>query len=299
VISVRRALAQTSYLPVGANPGFNQALDQGLHGNVHVFVGNAQGMGQIPWAANDPVFWMHHCNIDRLWVRWNASPHANPGTAAWLNKTFVFANTAGGAVRAPVKDYTNTVKCNYRYDQIETVTSPALVVSLDAIPAVTSAAPTPVAAPAVAGAVSIGSEPVRVSLRGVAAVGPQGAGSLLASRLDVLPEQRRIYLIISNLMACAPPEALCRVYLDLPEGRPADPLNRHYVGTFNFFDAVPHGEDHSTHASKPYTFDITEVAANLREQNLLQAQHTVTIVPFGQPAADAQTMVGDITIVEQ
>lgn len=21
-------------------------------------------------APNDPVFWLHHCNIDRLWARW-------------------------------------------------------------------------------------------------------------------------------------------------------------------------------------------------------------------------------------
>jgi hypothetical protein len=37
-LSPASALGQAQYLPVGAIPGFNQALDQGLHGNVHVFV---------------------------------------------------------------------------------------------------------------------------------------------------------------------------------------------------------------------------------------------------------------------
>ena len=27
-------------------------------------------MGSIPQAVNDPVFWMHHANVDRIWVLW-------------------------------------------------------------------------------------------------------------------------------------------------------------------------------------------------------------------------------------
>src|SRR5215467_4699786 len=65
------ALNQTTYSPSGAQPGFCQDLDFGLHGNVHVLIGNTQGMGNVPYAAGDPIFWMHHCNIDRLWASWN------------------------------------------------------------------------------------------------------------------------------------------------------------------------------------------------------------------------------------
>ena len=78
ISALRRRWRKTSYLPVGAVSGFNQTLDFGLHGNVHVFTGNSQGMGQVPWAANDPIFWMHHCNIDRIWASWNNAGHANP-----------------------------------------------------------------------------------------------------------------------------------------------------------------------------------------------------------------------------
>jgi tyrosinase len=38
------------------------------HGNVHVWVGGH--MGDIPFAAYDPIFWAHHCMIDRLWRMW-------------------------------------------------------------------------------------------------------------------------------------------------------------------------------------------------------------------------------------
>jgi hypothetical protein len=100
-------------------------------------------------------------------------------------------------------------------------------------------------------------------------------------------------------MAAAPPEAIYRLYLDLPAGAPDDPINSHYVGLLHFFDAVPHGGDHSSHAAKPFVFDITDVAANLQARDQLKSEHTVTIVPSGQPSTDARPVIGDISIVEQ
>jgi tyrosinase len=38
------------------------------HGEVHVWVGGH--MTDIPFAAYDPIFWAHHCMIDRLWRIW-------------------------------------------------------------------------------------------------------------------------------------------------------------------------------------------------------------------------------------
>jgi hypothetical protein len=44
------------------------ALESGPHNKMHVWVGGA--MGKVPEAGKDPAFWMHHCNIDRLWECW-------------------------------------------------------------------------------------------------------------------------------------------------------------------------------------------------------------------------------------
>lgn len=33
-------------------------------------------MGQVDWAAYDPIFWAHHATVDRLWRIWQ---HRNPG----------------------------------------------------------------------------------------------------------------------------------------------------------------------------------------------------------------------------
>jgi hypothetical protein len=114
-----------------------------------------------------------------------------------------------------------------------------------------------------------------------------------------MPDEHRLYLVIKNLYAENPVEAIYRVYLDLPEGAaPSDPLNSHYVGSINFFDSAGH-EQHAMHAAKPYSFDITEVAANLQALNLLKPDPAVTFVPSGEPSDDAKAVVGDISVVEQ
>lgn len=41
---------------------------ESIHDGVHVWVGGT--MGDINTAAYDPVFWAHHCMIDRLWYLW-------------------------------------------------------------------------------------------------------------------------------------------------------------------------------------------------------------------------------------
>lgn len=61
---------------VMANNTFNPFASalEGIHNSGHVWVGGS--MGGIPTAPTDPVFWMHHAEIDRIWAEWQA---ANPG----------------------------------------------------------------------------------------------------------------------------------------------------------------------------------------------------------------------------
>lgn len=42
-------------------------LGDGMHGRVHIFVGGNMVSNSSP---NDPVFFLHHCNVDRLWAEW-------------------------------------------------------------------------------------------------------------------------------------------------------------------------------------------------------------------------------------
>jgi len=47
-------------------------LLEGFHNEVHGWVGGT--MGLISISPADPVFWMHHGQVDRVWSRWQAQP---------------------------------------------------------------------------------------------------------------------------------------------------------------------------------------------------------------------------------
>lgn len=55
---------------VPSAPGLN--VD--LHNLVHVWVGGDMGPGTSP---NDPVFFLNHCNVDRIWEAWQADRGRN------------------------------------------------------------------------------------------------------------------------------------------------------------------------------------------------------------------------------
>jgi|TARA_B110000093_G_C12972471_1_gene413733 hypothetical protein len=41
------------------------------HNNLHDYIGGPGGnMSDVPLSAYDPLFWMHHCNIDRFFYNW-------------------------------------------------------------------------------------------------------------------------------------------------------------------------------------------------------------------------------------
>jgi tyrosinase len=58
---------------------FNERITQ-VHDWIHVWTGGT--MSDPDWAAYDPLFWAHHCMVDRVWRIWqhnhpNALPPAN------------------------------------------------------------------------------------------------------------------------------------------------------------------------------------------------------------------------------
>jgi tyrosinase len=61
-------------------PGRTTALEGGPHNTTHVFVGGDMSDMISP---RDPIFWLHHCNIDRLWAQWNALGRRNTTNRLW------------------------------------------------------------------------------------------------------------------------------------------------------------------------------------------------------------------------
>lgn len=79
---VDTVMAKTEFTPftMGLESGRylgNPEFQSGMHDGVHVWVGGT--MGVIDTAPADPIFWMHHANIDRIWSLWQQqNPNKNP-----------------------------------------------------------------------------------------------------------------------------------------------------------------------------------------------------------------------------
>jgi tyrosinase len=55
-------LSQSDYI------GFTEALES-YHNTVHMFVGG-NTMPYVSVSPHDPMFWLHHANVDRIWAQW-------------------------------------------------------------------------------------------------------------------------------------------------------------------------------------------------------------------------------------
>lgn len=61
-----------------------------LEGTPHNYVHNwCQGNMATFLSPLDPIFWLHHANVDRIWYQWNqAHPSGNPTSSYWKGFTF-------------------------------------------------------------------------------------------------------------------------------------------------------------------------------------------------------------------
>ena len=282
------ALRQCTYGPSSSQQGFCATLDFGLHGNVHVLTGNGLNMGSVPWAAYDPIFWLHHSNIDRLWASWNAAGRRNPSDSTFLNKTFVFADGNGNRVVARISNFLDIAALNYRYERLEPVTN--------VCPAATTTAAAPRKLVTRSTPVQLGAGPVKTTL--AAPPSPQ-ATVPLGQRIENLPEGRRLYIVIKDLKVNVQPEVIYHLYLELPAQTAGAAATEYYIGNINFFSRGGHTHEGGTTADKFYSFDITDLAKRLKAKGKLAAQAELTIAPAGTPAAAAEPVIGEVSIVEE
>ena len=277
------SLGQRDYDRTGVVQGFNEMLDFNVHGAIHVLVGVRTNMGSPPWAARDPIFWIHHCNIDRFWASWNFAGRRNPTGSSWLNQSFVFADENGNRVDSVVRDFVDTATIRvgpYKYDKLLPVPQ------LPPIPAdatVLAAAPSTIAVQAQPGAIDLSAAaPVSVPLTTAAVP--------MSTHLQAAGPNRRVYLVLQNVQAQAQPEVLYAVYLDAPGAIAAPPTAP--VGTMHFFDAVAHGTGRPT---RVYSFDVTDRVKAIGGASA----PTIRIAPVGTPAADARPVIGGVSLVVQ
>jgi len=111
-------LNEKSYIdsPTGSL-GFNPRLDQNPHFFTHIAIGG--DMADFATVGADPLFYLHHCNLDRLWESWNRLGNSNPTDPKYLNRKFTFADRNGKRVDMPVSAGNRIAQVGYEYDKYE------------------------------------------------------------------------------------------------------------------------------------------------------------------------------------
>jgi tyrosinase len=193
------------------HPGrYERLVEIDPHGFVHDEIGG--DMGHVPTAALDPIFWAHHCNIDRLWSAWVAAGNGRempPAGDPYYDPVFAF--NLAGTWSMSVGTAADEAALGVRYSDLS-LPSPPAGATLPARPPLRSGTP-----------IALTTEPVSIALP----AGSTGATLHLGDvRLSELGERGGFAI---------------RVYVNLPE-RPAPLADEAkyaagHVGSFGLSEA--------------------------------------------------------------
>jgi hypothetical protein len=266
------------------------ALENQPHNIVHVLVGgdsippcSSGWMSDPNCAAQDPIFWLHHANIDRLWTNWLAlgGGRADPPDTAWRNFTFKFYDENGAEVSMTPADVLDTLtQLHYKYDD-----HPAVALTCRRLVAAMSSPPPPSRPPRLVAA-SEGA----IELRGPRtdaklALPPPARDAIQAVTTEGTPGH--VYLNVEGLESDKIPGLVYEVHLNLPDDASPGHVDDSLVGYVSFFGfrrdpaAV---DDSGVHGLGPmvHTFDITGRVQDLQQRGRWNPEAvTVSFVPVG------------------
>lgn len=104
-------------------PIIKSVFESGPHFAVHMWVGSSQtrygeDMGPAYSAARDPIFYSHHCNVDRIFKDWHAlgGRRAYPSDSDFLDLSFLFYDELGDLVRVTGAQSLQLEKLRYDFE---------------------------------------------------------------------------------------------------------------------------------------------------------------------------------------
>ena len=242
------------------------SLENTPHGNVHMGVGGNDPFGfmsAFETAGMDPVFWLHHANIDRLWEVWLRLPErANPTDARWLDAEFTLGSGAA-AVTLAVRDVLDTRKppLGYRYSGVAAIPLSPFGIDAGAVqpPAALSVPPEVVGASRTRIPLTAGTSEVEVRM-----VQPTGPALTPMGMAPVEPS--RVHVKIENVTGLNLAADAYLVYVNVPAGGSPGEHPEHQAGQISLFGLRESSATDAEHSGSglTFTFDITSLAARLR-----------------------------------
>lgn len=250
-----RATGQTDTNPVWIRRrGVQGELESNPHNNIHCMI-----QGPFMCAATspqDPIFQMHHCNIDRIWDAWNRAGGPNSPSDLWLNMQFQdnYIAPDGTTYSWQVSDLLAVEPLGYTYVAqpippepqppsypgrdlyLQYLTNSAGMAesALIAMPS-TATADDVTASPGTAASVTL--ETARLNLSAVNS--PSLGAALEAAGIP----QPRAKLFLRDLRPEMPDHTMLRVFVNTPDAGPDTPTedNPNYVTSIGFFGSGPGG----------------------------------------------------------
>ncbi|MCR9220450.1 MAG: tyrosinase family protein [Alphaproteobacteria bacterium] len=299
-------------LKLGPFNDFWHAVETGPHNTGHVLTGGSNGHMSNGMSPLDPIFWLHHCNVDRLWAEWQTVGNTMPSQPQVYNGQFV--NADGRSVDATAAAAVDFRAMGFTY---ETLVAPA-VAAAPSEKGVMSLAEAPVdpAAPAVLlasgpggptasigrpASIAVAATGLAEGLFGTRAFFPSENKTLSADQRRVALEPSRTLLRLSEITVTgAATQAVVNVYVNTPGVTPSDGYGvPGYAGSFSYFMPPVEG---SHAAMQAFTVDATDALRHLAEAGRLDPNDlTVQLLPLPvQPEADPPEMsitVGKIEVL--
>jgi tyrosinase len=271
--------AQTGFMHSGGLGAPIGKLENTPHGSMHVAVGRF--MGAFNTAGLDPLFWLHHANIDRLWVVWRERnpQHLDPSLVQWLTgASFSLHDAQGRDVSHTASEVVDTlaIPLEYQYDDVA-----------DPIGLVGAAPPAARRATMAQPPEMVGASEAPIALTGgeattrLAVSAPTGPAVLGATS-----EPPTVHLNIENVTGLES-DSTYAVYLNVPDGeRPEDHPER-FAGLVPMF-GVPEatrGDANRPGDGLTFSLEITGVVRRLESGGEWADELRVTFVPEGMPVA--------------